>query len=157
MVGRLAVAAGVLVLVGVLVILARRSRGSRDRYEPPLARLPPEVVPEAARGELAVLGFRSRFCIACRRTPDVVAEAREASSAEAVFVHVDVADHPGLVEALALRETPTVLVVDAEGRIRYAREGNPDPGELAAYLDEAAASPGGEPGLLAAVEEAVRG
>lgn len=155
--GRLALAGGFLALVVAVVVLARRTRGDTDRYEPPVARLAGDLIPDAARGELAVLGFRSRFCIACRRTPAVVGEALEASSADAVFVHADVADHPDLVEALALRETPTVLVVDAEGRIRYAREGNPQPGELAAYLDEAEASPGGDPGLLSAVEDAVRG
>lgn len=155
--GRVALAVGFLAVVALVVLLARRSRAQADRYEPPRARLPEELVPAEARGGLAVLGFRSRFCIACRRTPDVVAEALEASDAEAVFVHADVADHPDLVEALALRETPTVVVVDAEGRIRYAREGNPEPGELAAYLDEAEASPGGAPGLLSVVEDAVRG
>lgn len=155
--GRLALAAGFLAIVALVVWLARLSRGEADRYEPPRARLHQDLLPADARGVLAVLGFRSRFCIACRRTPEVVAEALEASGAEAVFVHADVADHPDLVEALGLRETPTVVVVDAEGRIRYAREGNPEPGELAAYLDEAEASPGGAPGLLSAVEDAVRG
>lgn len=153
---RAALAALLLGLVGAAVWAARRG-GDGDPYSPPVDRVDGELLPEAARGRLAVLGFKSRFCLACRRTPDVVADALEASEAEAVFVHLDVADHPALVDALGLRETPTVLLVDAEGRLRYAREGNPQTGELAAYLDEAEASPGGAPGLLSAVEDAVRG
>lgn len=153
---RAAVAAALLALVALGVWASRRGSDG-DPYRPPVSRIPEELVPEAARGELAVLGFRSRFCLACRRTPDVVGEALALAEADAVFVHVDVADHPRLVDELALRETPTVLLVDAEGRLRYAREGNPSPGELAAYLEEAQASPGGDPGLLSAVEDAVRG
>lgn len=155
MVTRLAVAAGLLAALALVVLAARRRGADGDPYRPPVDRVDPELLPAAARGELAVLGFSSRFCIACRRTPDVVGEAREVAGAEAVFVEVDVADRPGLVDELGVRETPTVVVVDAEGRIRYASEGNPDPGELGAYLAEAEASPEGAPGLLSAVDDAV--
>jgi thiol-disulfide isomerase/thioredoxin len=153
---RLAVVGGLLALVGIGVLWSRPG-DEAEAYRPPVSRLHEDLLPETARGRLAVLAFRSRFCLACRRTPDVVAEALEASDADAAFVHVDVADHPALVDELDLGATPTVLLVDAEGRLRYASQGNPSPGELAAYLGEAAASPGGAPGLLSAVEDAVRG
>lgn len=139
--GRVAVAAGLLLAVAVVVVWARR-RSDGEAYEPPVARIPVEDLPPEAQGGLAVLGFRSRFCVACRRTPDVVAEALGLAQTEAAFVHVDVADRLDLAQRLGLRQTPTVVLVDGQGRIRYAEEGNPDPGELAAYLREAAASTG---------------
>lgn len=150
-------AGGLVAAVAAAVAVASRRRAGDEAYAPPLDRVPRDLLPAEARGSLAVLGFASRFCVACRRTPGVVDEAREAAGVDAAFLHLDVADHPDLVEALALRQTPTVVVVDAEGRVRFAGEGNPDAGELAAYLAEAEASPGGAPDLIAAVEDAVDG
>lgn len=136
---RLVLAGALLAAVGLAGLLVRRRREA-DPYEPPLDRVPDDLLPPEARGRLAVLGFTSRFCVACRRTPAVAREAMDEGGTDAAFVSVDVADRPDLVEALGLRQTPTVLLVDAEGRVRYAGEGNPDPGVLAAYLQEAEAS-----------------
>ncbi len=122
--------------------LVRRSRAHRTAYRPPVDRLPAHALPEEARNRLVVLGLCSRFCVPCRRTPGVAEEALEGFD-DVGFVAVDVGKRPELASLLEVRETPTVLLVDAKGRIRFSHEGNPDPGDLRFFIEEARASGNG--------------
>lgn len=123
-----AVAAGVLALVAALA-LAR----ARRVYEPPVPRLPDDAFPPAReRAPLTAFYFTSRLCAECQETPRVVREAGDVPVVP-LWVH----ERPDLVRALGVYETPTLLLADAEGRIRYARVGNPDPAELSFYIAEA--------------------
>lgn len=135
-------------ILAVLGLLAWRFRRRQaGGYAPPVSVLDPEELPGEARGRLAVLGFRSRFCAACRETPDIVARALAPMEGEDVaFVPVDVADHPDLVHHLDVPSTPTVVLVDARGRVRFAHEGNPDPEVLRVFLEEARLSLQGSAG-----------
>lgn len=128
---RLAVA---LVLVALLaaLVLARRRRRARG-YEPALGRVPESAFPAGARAPLTAFYFTSRLCGACQETAGIVRDA----APEVPVVPLSVHERGDLVRALGVFETPTLLLVDEEGRIRYARVGNPDPAELWTYVREA--------------------
>jgi hypothetical protein len=127
---RLAVAAGVAALVGVLAwARARRRAGFRPR----LARVPEDALPAGPRAPLTALYFTSRLCSECAETPLIVRDAAPEVPAVPLSVH----DRPGLARALGVTETPTLLLVDASGRIRYAQAGNPTPADLWTYVREA--------------------
>ena len=112
--------------------LLRRRRAEGAPFEPRLARLPLEVVGDH-RAPLAIYYFTSRFCSDCKDTPRVVSDA----APEVPAIALPVEERAALARALGVPETPTLLLVDAEGRIRYARVGNPEPAELWTYVREA--------------------
>lgn len=124
---RAGVAIGILVLA-LAVALARRERA----YEPPLARMPASAFPPGERAALTAFYFASRLCAECKRTPDVVRRAGDLPLV-ALWIH----ERPDLARELGVQETPTLLLADSAGRIRYARAGNPEPAELALYVEEA--------------------
>jgi hypothetical protein len=123
-----------LLLVGTVITLAlaralalRRRRA--ERFTPRVARVP--LMGQGA--PLTAYYFTSRLCAECKETPRVVQEAAPEVPAIALSVH----ERRDLVDLVGVRETPTLLLVDEEGRIRYAREGNPTPEELWTYVREA--------------------
>lgn len=126
-------AAIVLLLLGLVAAatLALRAR-RRDRFEPALPVLSPRDVGEL-KAPLTAVYFTSRFCSSCKDTPQVIRDAAPEVPQRAI----DVRDRPDLARKLALVETPTLLLVDARGRIRYAHVGNPTPEELWTYAREA--------------------
>ncbi|WP_460838664.1 TlpA family protein disulfide reductase [Nocardioides marmoraquaticus] len=67
-------------------------------------------------GERAtLLQFSSAFCAPCRATRRVLGEVVEVVPG-VVHVEVDAEQHLDLVRRLAVRRTPTTLVLDATGR-----------------------------------------
>lgn len=128
---RLLVAAAVVALVAA-VALARRRRRARG-FEPALGRLPEAAFPRGPRAPLTAFYFTSRLCGACQETPGIV----RAAAPELPVVPLPVHERADLARALGVSETPTLLLVDEEGRIRYARAGNPEPAELWTYVREA--------------------
>lgn len=124
----------VLLLLAALAAFAYlRARRRETPFEPARARLPDDAFPPRARAPLTVFYFTSRLCGACKETPGIVRDAAPEVPAVPLAVH----ERPDLVRALGVFETPTLLLVDAEGRIRYARVGNPAPDELWTYVREA--------------------
>lgn len=118
--------------------LSRRTTPDRSGRED-------ERVPDRLRpggGGWSVLGFTSPMCVACKRTPAVVAEALaadeddlEAGPVRGVGFHaVDVREHGTLVEHLDVKRTPTVAVLDPDGEVVFATEANPDPADLREHL-----------------------
>lgn len=101
-------------------------------------------------GERAtLLQVSTAFCAPCRATRRVL--ARVAGTVPGVrHVEVDVADAPGLAAALRVVSTPTVVVLDADGRVVARAEGVPTPaqvlGALAAALPPVARDDGAPDG-----------
>ncbi|MER0241367.1 thioredoxin family protein [Streptomyces sp. HSW2009] len=76
-------------------------------------------------GERATLvQFSSAFCQPCRATRRVLDKV--AAMVDGVHhVEIDAEDRLALVRRLDIRRTPTVLVLDADGRVVSAAEGQP--------------------------------
>lgn len=131
MLARLALVAALLALVALLAF-ARRRRRARA-YEPAMTRMPDAAFPAGSRAPLTAFYFTSRLCGACRETAGIVRDAAPEVPAVPLWVH----ERAGLARALGVDETPTLLLCDADGRIRYARAGNPTAEELWTYVREA--------------------
>lgn len=133
MIYRLVVGLGLLstVALGALAYRSRDAGSHPSRVDADLA---------GADGKpWTLLAFTSPICGACKETPSIVAEALDVPETElgrgpVGFRQVDVTESPGLAEALDVTRTPAVALVDHEGEVRYAREGNPEPDELATVL-----------------------
>ncbi|MER7414288.1 MULTISPECIES: TlpA family protein disulfide reductase [Streptomyces] len=93
----------------------------------------------AERGSRATLvQFSSAFCQPCRATRRTLAEV--SAMVEGVrHVEYDAEDHLALVRALDIRSTPTVLVLDADGREVRRAAGQPRRVDVIAALGEAVA------------------
>ncbi|MFG2792528.1 TlpA family protein disulfide reductase [Streptomyces sp. NPDC048419] len=88
-------------------------------------------------GERATLvQFSSAFCAPCRATRRVLAEV--AGLVQGVtHVEIDAEDHLDLVRELDILKTPTVLVLDADGRVVRRATGQPRKADVIAALGEA--------------------
>jgi thioredoxin-like negative regulator of GroEL len=94
--------------------------------------------PLGARATL--VQFSSTFCAPCRATRHVLARAT-ATAAGVAHVDLDVADHLALGERLAVDATPTVLVLDAAGRVVRRATGVPNLAQVRAAIVAAAEPP----------------
>lgn len=130
----LRVALVALLLAGLALVAWLRDRRRRAPFAPSLPVLPADAFPRGSpRAPLTAFYFTSRLCGACQETPGIVRDAAPEVPVVALQVH----ERPDLARALGVYETPTLLLVDEEGRIRYARVGNPEPQELWTYVREA--------------------
>lgn len=88
-------------------------------------------------GERATLvQFSSAFCQPCRATRRTLAEV-VAMVDGVVHVEIDAEAHLTLVRALDISRTPTVLVLDASGRIVRRAVGQPRTVDVVAALGRA--------------------
>lgn len=88
-------------------------------------------------GERATLvQFSSAFCAPCRATRRVLAEVAGLVPGVS-HVEIDAEDHLDLVRELDILKTPTVLVLDSEGRIVRRATGQPRKADVIAALGEA--------------------
>ncbi|MFG2475106.1 TlpA family protein disulfide reductase [Streptomyces fagopyri] len=88
-------------------------------------------------GERATLvQFSSAFCAPRRATRRVLAEVAGLVPGVS-HVEIDAEDHLDLVRELDILKTPTVLVLDAEGRIVRRATGQPRKADVIAALGEA--------------------
>jgi thiol-disulfide isomerase/thioredoxin len=91
----------------------------------------------AGLGERATLvQFSTAFCAPCRATRRVLADVAALVPGVA-HVEIDAEARLSLVRALDIRRTPTVLVLDAEGRIVRRAAGQPRRADVVAALGEA--------------------
>ncbi|MET9802036.1 thioredoxin family protein [Streptomyces sp. NPDC006368] len=91
-------------------------------------------VPLGTRATL--VQFSSAFCRPCQATRRILAEV--AAMVEGVaHVEIDAEDHLDLVRALGVVKTPTVLVLDAAGRIVRRAAGQPRKVDVIAALGHA--------------------
>ena len=88
-------------------------------------------------GERATLvQFSTAFCQPCRATRRILADVSGTVPGVA-HVEVDAESHLELVRRLDVRRTPTVLVLDAEGRIVRRASGQPRTVDVVAALGAA--------------------
>ncbi len=88
-------------------------------------------------GERATLvQFSSAFCAPCRATRRVLGEVAGLVPG-VTHVEIDAEGHLDLVRRLDILKTPTVLVLDADGRIVRRATGQPRKEEVIAALGEA--------------------
>jgi thiol-disulfide isomerase/thioredoxin len=82
---------------------------------------------------VTLLQFSSAFCAPCRTTRRICAEV--ASSLQGVtHLEVDAESHLDEVRALDIWRTPTVLIVDATGRILHRATGTPSKAQVLATI-----------------------
>ena len=118
---------------GALDIVAGVSRNERGRREVtgPWADMGTEL------GERATLvQFSTAFCAPCRATRRVLAEVAGLVPGVA-HVEIDAEAHLDLVRRLEIVRTPTVLVLDAAGRVVRRAAGRPRKADVIAALGEA--------------------
>ena len=128
---RILVVVALLASVGLLALL--RARRRLAPFRPARRHLPGDAFPAGARrAPLTAFYFTSRLCADCQETAGIVRAAAPEVPVVALAVH----ERPDLARALGVFETPTLLLVDEAGRIRYARVGNPPPEELWARVRE---------------------
>ncbi|WP_142215795.1 thioredoxin family protein [Streptomyces sp. SLBN-118] len=91
----------------------------------------------AGLGERATLvQFSSAFCQPCRATRRTLAEV--AGMVDGVtHVEIDAEERLALVRELGILKTPTVLVLDADGRIVTRASGQPRRADVIAALGQA--------------------
>ncbi|AWT41632.1 MULTISPECIES: TlpA family protein disulfide reductase [Streptomyces] len=88
-------------------------------------------------GERATLvQFSSAFCAPCRATRRVLGEVAALVPGVA-HIEIDAEARLELVRALDILKTPTVLVLDAEGRVVRRATGQPRKADVIAALGEA--------------------
>lgn len=80
--------------------------------------------------------FSSAFCAPCRATRVVLGEVSDQVDG-VVHVDIDAESHLELVRRLGIMRTPTVLVLDASGRIVKRASGAPRKADVLAALSEA--------------------
>ncbi|MES9539385.1 MULTISPECIES: thioredoxin family protein [unclassified Actinomadura] len=91
----------------------------------------------AELGEKAtLLQFSSAFCAPCRATRRVLGEVSQMVEG-VVHVELDAEAHLDLVRRLNVVRTPTVLVLDATGRVVRRAAGAPRKPDVIAALGEA--------------------
>lgn len=91
----------------------------------------------AELGERATLvQFSSAFCVPCRATRRVLGEVAGLVQGVA-HVEIDAEAHLDLVRRLGILRTPTVLVLDADGRVVRRATGQPRKADVIAALGEA--------------------
>ena len=92
-------------------------------------------------GERATLvQFSTAFCQPCRATRRVLADV-SATVPGVAHVEVDAESQLELVRRLDVRRTPTVLVLDASGRVVRRASGQPRPADVIAALGVAVGDP----------------
>jgi thiol-disulfide isomerase/thioredoxin len=79
--------------------------------------------------------FSSAFCQPCRATRVVLADVA-AMVPGVTHVEIDAESHLDLVRRLDVLRTPTVLVLDGEGRIRTRATGAPRKVDVIAAIGE---------------------
>lgn len=91
----------------------------------------------ASLGERAtLLQLSTAFCAPCRATRRVLA-AVASTVPGVVHVERDVADAPALAARLAVTSTPTVAVLDADGRVVRRADGVPTTAQVVAAVASA--------------------
>jgi thiol-disulfide isomerase/thioredoxin len=108
-------------------------------------RLDPGLLAElgVAPGQATILQFSSAFCAPCRAVRRVSAEV--AGLVPGVqHVEVDAESHLDAVRALDIWRTPTLLVLEADGRVARRATGVPAKAQLIAALGELESVTGGQ-------------
>ncbi len=127
---------GSLVALGVLAVATAVGAWwqRRDGRLRPVAGPAAELSNLGVRGgQVTLLQFSSAFCAPCRATRRVLADVA-ATLPGVAHVEVDAESHLDEVRALDIWRTPTVLVVDASGRVVHRATGAPSKAQVVATV-----------------------
>ncbi|ELP63599.1 TlpA family protein disulfide reductase [Streptomyces turgidiscabies] len=134
---------GIVICVAVLaassvfgVLHRRRSGRVRVRVRDDGKRLGAAELGESLGERATLVQFSSAFCAPCRATRRVLGEVAGLVPG-VTHVEIDAEGHLDLVRRLDILKTPTVLVLDADGRIVRRATGQPRKEEVIAALGEA--------------------
>ncbi|MGY1502867.1 thioredoxin family protein [Streptomyces sp. QTS52] len=134
---------GIVMCVAVLaaasafgVLHRRRSGRVRVRVRDDGKRLGAAELGENLGARATLVQFSSAFCAPCRATRRVLGEVAGLVPG-VTHVEIDAEAHLDLVRRLDILKTPTVLVLDADGRIVRRATGQPRKEEVIAALGEA--------------------
>jgi thiol-disulfide isomerase/thioredoxin len=114
-----------------------------DSVAPDVERLDPDLLTAlgVAPGQATLLQFSSAFCAPCRAVRRVSSEV--AGMIPGVqHVEVDAESHLDAVRALDIWRTPTLLVLEADGRVSRRATGVPAKAQLIAAIGELESIPG---------------
>ncbi|MEV2227162.1 thioredoxin family protein [Streptomyces phaeochromogenes] len=135
--------AGFVVCVVVLVVASafgvlnrRRSGRVRVRGRDGGKRLGAAELGEDLGERATLVQFSSAFCAPCRATRRVLGEVAGLVPG-VTHVEIDAEDHLDLVRELDILKTPTVLVLDKDGRVVRRATGQPRKADVIAALGEA--------------------
>jgi len=118
------------------VLQRRRSGRVRVRGRDGDKRLGAAELGEGLGERATLVQFSSAFCAPCRATRRVLTEV--AGMVPGVsHVEIDAEQHLDLVRRLDILKTPTVLVLDADGRIVRRATGQPRKADVIAALGDA--------------------
>ena len=92
----------------------------------------------AAGTPVTLVQFSSAFCAPCRVARRICADLADHRD-DVAHLEVDAESHLDEVRALGVWRTPTVLVVDAEGRVAFRLTGAPTRAGLAAAVESLSA------------------
>lgn len=133
------IAAAVLAAATVFGLVRRRRDGVLRARREKGGEMPETIRPDDVGAELGekatLLQFSSAFCAPCRATRRVLGEVAEMVDGVA-HVELDAESHLELVRRLHVVRTPTVLVLDAAGRVVRRATGAPRKPDVVAALGE---------------------
>ncbi|MEU5275668.1 thioredoxin family protein [Streptomyces asoensis] len=134
---------GLVVCVAVLaaasaygVLQRRRSGRVRVRGGDDGKRLGADRLGGELGARATLVQFSSAFCAPCRATRRILGEVAGVVPGVA-HIEIDAEAHLDLVRDLGILKTPTVLVLDAEGRVVRRATGQPRKADVIAALGEA--------------------
>ncbi|MFI7500871.1 TlpA family protein disulfide reductase [Streptomyces sp. NPDC049687] len=134
---------GLVVCVAVLaaasaygVLQRRRSGRVRVRVRDDGKRLGADRLGGELGERATLVQFSSAFCAPCRATRRVLGEVADLVPGVA-HIEIDAEEHLELVRELDILRTPTVLVLDAGGRVVRRATGQPRKADVIAALGEA--------------------
>jgi thiol-disulfide isomerase/thioredoxin len=133
----LVVCVAVLALASAYGVLHRRRSGRvRVRGRDDGKRLGAAELGQDLGERATLVQFSSAFCAPCRATRRVLTEVARMVPG-VTHVEIDAEQRLELVRALDILKTPTVLVLDADGRIVRRATGQPRRADVIAALGEA--------------------
>ncbi|ANS63382.1 thioredoxin [Streptomyces lincolnensis] len=133
----LVVCVAVLAMASAYGVLQRRRSGRiRVRGRDDGKRLGPAELGTDLGERATLVQFSSAFCAPCRATRRVLGEVADMVPGVA-HVEIDAEKHLDLVRELDILKTPTVLVLDADGRVVRRAIGQPRRADVIAALGEA--------------------
>ncbi|MFF7640031.1 thioredoxin domain-containing protein [Streptomyces canus] len=118
------------------VLQRRRSGRVRVRGRDDGKRLGAAELGEDLGERATLVQFSSAFCAPCRATRRVLGEVAGLVPGVA-HVEIDAEQNLDLVRALDILKTPTVLVLDADGRVVRRATGQPRKADVIAAIGEA--------------------
>lgn len=136
----IALGALLLLTAALGVLLARRAQRTTRLGANADGIDPAELGASALGARGTVVQFSTEFCSRCPGVRRLISELVE-DYAGVDFVHVDLTHRPDLANRYRLLQTPTVLLLDGEGRARTRLTGAISRGSLAQELETLTGAP----------------